>query len=55
MPTFRDLEAMYREAGFQPMTQQPLPPSFQSVMIGYAPSGRDCASLIGFCDRLRVL
>jgi hypothetical protein len=33
--TFRDLEAMYREAGFQRMTQQP--PSFQSVMIGYAP------------------
>jgi hypothetical protein len=35
--TFRDLEAMYREADFQRMTQQPLPPSFQSVVIGYAP------------------
>jgi hypothetical protein len=35
--TFRDLEAMYREAGFEGMTQYALPPSFQSVVIGYAP------------------
>jgi hypothetical protein len=35
--TFRDLEAMYREAGFERMTEHALPPSFQSLVIGYAP------------------
>lgn len=35
--TFRELESMYREAGFERVTQHALPPTPETVVVGYAP------------------
>jgi SAM-dependent methyltransferase len=35
--TFRELERMYREAGFERITAQPLAPTPETAVVGYAP------------------
>jgi hypothetical protein len=36
--TFRDLESMYREAGFTDMTARPVPQSPHTIVIGKNPA-----------------